>query len=448
MVEAMSTAKSLQSMGYQVLAVASYGEEAIEKAHELKPDIILMDIILKGSMDGIEVARAISKLEIPVIYITAIPDDATINRALLSAPYGYLIKPLDDFKLKISIEVALYKKLMEDKLKQSQENYYQTIFENTGTATAIINENMYIEMVNTGFETISGCKKGEIEDKIKFTDFTLEKDKKILKNLLSSTRINSKQAPQNFETKFRDSRGKTKDILMTLAVIPGTNKILTSILDITDRKIVEDQIIAALNEKEILLKEIHHRVKNNLQIISSLLRLQSRYINDEKVAEILNDSQNRVKSMGMVHEKLYQSDDLSKVDLEEYVNNLAVELFRSYGKSIRKIKLRVDVCKILMDADATINFGLIINELLSNSLKHAFPSDLEGEIIVEFYQSPKGNYILKIGDNGIGLPSDFDLSKSNSLGMRLVNNLCNQLNGEMEIIRDNGTMFHIKFESL
>ena len=207
-----------------------------------------------------------------------------------------------------------------------------------------------------------------------------------------------------------------------MAFIPSTHKILISILDITERKIAEEKIFMALKEKEILLKEIHHRVKNNLQIISSLIRLQSRYINDEKLSEILNDSQNRIKSMSMVHEKLYQSNNLSKVDLEEYINNLAAELFRSYGKSIRKIKLRVDVCKILMDADATINFGLIINELLSNSLKYAFPDDLEGgEIVIKFYQNSEGNYILLIGDNGIGLPSDFNLSQSKSLGMRLVN---------------------------
>ncbi|AXV37732.1 MAG: hypothetical protein CIT01_05735 [Methanobacterium sp. BRmetb2] len=414
-------------------------------------DIVICDYVIPGfgGLQALKISKIID-VDLPVIIVSGKIGEEVAVEAMKAGAQDYLLKDnLSRLAPAIEREINEFKTRKRQKIAlKKSESIYKTIFENTGTATAIINENMYIEMVNTGFETISGCKKGEIEDKIKFTDFTLEKDKKILKNLLSSTRINSKQAPQNFETKFRDSRGKTKDILMTLAVIPGTKKILTSILDITDRKIVEDQIIAALNEKEILLKEIHHRVKNNLQIISSLLRLQSRYINDEKVAEILNDSQNRVKSMGMVHEKLYQSDDLSKVDLEEYVNNLAVELFRSYGKSIRKIKLRVDVCKILMDADATINFGLIINELLSNSLKHAFPSDLEGEIIVEFYQSPNGNYILKIGDNGIGLPSDFDLSKSNSLGMRLVNNLCNQLNGEMEIIRDNGTMFHIKFESL
>ena len=202
MVEAMSTAKSLQSMGYQVVAVASYGEEAIEKAHELKPDIILMDIILKGSMDGIDVARAISKLEIPVIYITAIPDDATINRALLSAPYGYLVKPLDDFKLKISIEVALYKKLMEDKLKQSQENYYQTIFENTGAANIIVEENKLISLVNTEFSSLTGYSKEETEGKMEWTQVFHQDDRERMEDYHRLRRINPNHAPRNYEAKL------------------------------------------------------------------------------------------------------------------------------------------------------------------------------------------------------------------------------------------------------
>ncbi len=137
-VEAMNLKNSLQIMGYDVLGVASRGAEAIEKAKKLSPDLILMDVILQGDMDGIEAAKHIKKLKIPIIYLTALPDDDTVNRALLSEPYGYIIKPYDDRKLKISIEVALYKDRMQKRLKKTQEDYYQTIFENTGTATVII----------------------------------------------------------------------------------------------------------------------------------------------------------------------------------------------------------------------------------------------------------------------------------------------------------------------
>nr|WP_243687600.1 PAS domain S-box protein [Methanobacterium formicicum] len=234
MVEAMSTAKSLQSMGYQVVAVASYGEEAIEKAHELKPDIILMDIILKGSMDGIDVARAISKLEIPVIYITAIPDDATINRALLSAPYGYLVKPLDDFKLKISIEVALYKKLMEDKLKQSQENYYQTIFENTGAANIIVEENKLISLVNTEFSSLTGYSKEETEGKMEWTQVFHQDDRERMEDYHRLRRINPNHAPRNYEAKLIGKDNSVKYVYLTVAMIPDTQKSMISVLDMTE----------------------------------------------------------------------------------------------------------------------------------------------------------------------------------------------------------------------
>ena len=234
MVEAMSTAKSLQSMGYQVVSVASYGEEAIEKAHELKPDIILMDIILKGSMDGIDVARAISKLEIPVIYITAIPDDATINRALLSAPYGYLVKPLDDFKLKISIEVALYKKLMEDKLKQSQENYYQTIFENTGAANIIVEENKLISLVNTEFSSLTGYSKEETEGKMEWAQVFHQDDRERMEDYHRLRRINPNHAPRNYEAKLIGKDNSVKYVYLTVAMIPDTQKSMISVLDMTE----------------------------------------------------------------------------------------------------------------------------------------------------------------------------------------------------------------------
>jgi len=154
--EAMNLKTSLQLMGYNVLAIASRGDEAVEKAKKLKPDLILMDVILKGDMDGIEAAEIVKKLKIPVIYITALPDDATVNRAILSEPYGYLIKPFDDRKLKVSIEVALYKNQMEKKVKKSNKGFYKVIFENTGTSTVIIEEDMTLSLVNMEFSHLTG----------------------------------------------------------------------------------------------------------------------------------------------------------------------------------------------------------------------------------------------------------------------------------------------------
>ncbi|MBI4812919.1 MAG: PAS domain S-box protein, partial [Methanobacterium sp.] len=244
MVEAMNLKRSLQSMNYNVVAIASYGEEAVEKAKKLKPDLILMDIILKGSMDGIAAAKAVSKLEIPVIYVTALPDDATINRALISAPYGYLIKPFDFRKLKISIEVALYKKKMENKLKRSQDHYYQTIFENTGAATIIVEENNLISLVNMEFSSLTGYPKEEIEGKMMWTEFFAPEDIGQLEENHSLRRIDPDYTPRNYEVRLVAIDDTIRYVYLTVTMLPGTRKSMVSILDMTElrrsKKVIEE----------------------------------------------------------------------------------------------------------------------------------------------------------------------------------------------------------------
>ncbi|MCD1296158.1 hypothetical protein CUJ83_14235 [Methanocella sp. CWC-04] len=217
--------------------------------------------------------------------------------------------------------------------------------------------------------------------------------------------------------------------------------------DITERKLVEDQIKASLREKDVLLKEVHHRVKNNLQIVSSLLSLQSGYVRDERDVELFRESQNRVKSMAFIHERMYQSKDLSRIDFEEYIQSLTMHLLRSYGASGDRIVLNMDVDNVLLGVDTAIPCGLIVNELVSNSLKYAFPDGEKGSISVGLHND-NGKYILVVGDNGIGLPEDLDLRNTTTLGLQLVNTLVNQLEGEMELERDSGTLFRIMFKEI
>ena len=224
--------------------------------------------------------------------------------------------------------------------------------------------------------------------------------------------------------------------------------VITVARDISERVETEQQIKASLAEKEILLREIHHRVKNNLQIISSLLYLQSGQVHDKQILELLKESQNRVRSMSLVHEKLYQSEDLARVDFLDYVRYLGHYLFQSYGTDTNMIHLIVQGEKAPLDIDMAIPCGLLLNELLSNTLKHAFPADRQGEIRVNFYPSSldgKMLWKLIVADDGIGLPPEFDLTTSHSLGLRLVNTLVNQLDGEIRIDRQHGTTFEITF---
>ncbi|GEM_PF-1497128 len=221
-------------------------------------------------------------------------------------------------------------------------------------------------------------------------------------------------------------------------------------IEIAERKRVEEQIQASLKEKEVLLKEIHHRVKTNLQVVSSILDFQSEYIKDQQALQIFRESQNQVRSMALIHEQLYQSKDLASIDFAGYIRSLAGHLFQSYGVNRDAITLKINADDISLSIDTAIPCSLIINELVSNSLKHAFSGgkacsergESKGEICIGFH-SNAGQFTLIISDNGVGLPKDLDFRNTQSLGLRLVNMLTRQLKGAIELDRSSGTTFKI-----
>ncbi len=218
--------------------------------------------------------------------------------------------------------------------------------------------------------------------------------------------------------------------------------------DITERKEAEEKLKASLVEKEVLLREIHHRVKNNLQIISSLLNLQSRHVENEPALDMFLESRNRVRSMALVHEKLYRSDDLAKVDFCEYIQSLSRHLFMVYGVSSTEIDLCVDAKDVFLDINTSIPCGLIINELISNSLKHAFSGRKRGRIHVVLRPEKNGNFKLVVRDDGVGLPKDLDVAKTESLGLQLVAMLVEQLQGTFRIDNNQGTSIEILFKKI
>ena len=217
--------------------------------------------------------------------------------------------------------------------------------------------------------------------------------------------------------------------------------------DITERKHAEEKIAASLKEKEILLREIHHRVKNNMQVISSLLVLTSGTIKDKKYVDMFLESQNRIYSMSLIHEKLYQSRDLAKIELNEYIRDLANAIFQSRGVKTETILLNINIENIPLGIDHAIPLGLIFNELITNSLKYAFPGGRKGEIKVYLHLMDENTFELIVSDNGVGIPYDMDFRKTESLGLRLVTILVeNQLKGKIDLYRSKGTEFIIKFQ--
>ncbi|MEG4406225.1 PAS domain S-box protein [Microcoleus sp. MON2_D5] len=218
--------------------------------------------------------------------------------------------------------------------------------------------------------------------------------------------------------------------------------------DISDRKFTEARIQAALREKEVLLKEIHHRVKNNMQIISSLLQLQAQYIEDEATLTLFEESQTRIHSMALIHEQLYQSENLDQIALSPYVENLVANLYQSFGCGNTPIQFNLKVDPIYLNIETAIPCGLIINELVSNSLKYAFVLSLEGEIAIKFHEINDHQFHLTIQDNGRGFPADLDIENSETLGLRLVKMLAYQLEGTLAIDSQCGICYNLIFKEL
>jgi len=226
------------------------------------------------------------------------------------------------------------------------------------------------------------------------------------------------------------------------------NGAVIMINDITELKDAQDQIRNSLVEKELLLKEINHRVKNNMQIISSMMKLQLNFIKDNNALRLSKNSLDRVKTMALVHEKLYQSEDLAQINFGNYIRSLVIYLYGSYNLKPSAIKMNINIDDIFMDINTAIPCGLIVNELVSNSMKHAFPDQKQGEIEITLKRDIEGQNYLVISDNGIGFPDDFDVEKSDTLGLQLLHTLVTQLHGKLKFDQSDKTKFIIQFQDL
>ena len=221
--------------------------------------------------------------------------------------------------------------------------------------------------------------------------------------------------------------------------------VLSAIVDISDRKHREESIHAALKEKDILLGEIHHRVKNNLQIVHSLLDLQSGTITDPVALGLMRESQNRVRSMALIHQTLYESKDFARVDFGNFLDALVPTLVSSYGVAAHRCALAIDAQEVLLPINAAIPSGLIVNELIANALKHAFPENRVGNIEISLAHEPGDRVLLTVTDDGIGIPEVLDIANATTVGLQIVTLLVDQLGGDLDIHRANPTRFSVRF---
>ena len=238
---------------------------------------------------------------------------------------------------------------------------------------------------------------------------------------------------------------KTYEMIDTVFKKPDGGRYMIAIArDITARKATEDKIITALKEKEMLLREIHHRVKNNIQVIASLIKLQCAKVKDAHYSSLYRGTLDRIKSMALVHEKLYRSTDFSRISLKDYIEDLARKLFESHGVDRGRIKFSVEGDIAIPELNSAICLGLIVNELITNSLKHAFPGSKRGEVIIRLRSTRAGEVGIVVSDNGVGIPEGVDFHRSDNLGLQIVKALGEQqLGGKIELDATAGTEFRI-----
>ena len=219
-------------------------------------------------------------------------------------------------------------------------------------------------------------------------------------------------------------------------------------MDITERKRTEDAVQSSLREKEILLREIHHRVKNNMQVISSLLNLQADHVADADARRMLKEGQLRIRSMALIHEKLYQARDLSKVEFASYIQSLTAHLFQFFKVDPGQVRLESDLEDVRLDINTAVPCGLLFNELISNALKHAFPGERKGTVRIRLWREEDGGLKLRVADDGVGIPQALDLRRAESFGLQIVDLLIGQIEGKIELDRTNGTDFTVAFREL
>ncbi|MFO7867358.1 MAG: PAS domain S-box protein [Candidatus Aminicenantes bacterium] len=349
-------------------------------------------------------------------------------------------------------DIVCYEGVIEDitghkKMEQAlneERAYFDHLFEDAPEAITVTDGQGKILRTNKEFTSLFGFTKQEAEGRI-IDDLIAPGE--YYEEAVSITRSSAQGQKTALETRRRHKSGKWIDIslLTSPVIVNGEQVVYYGIYrDIAPQKKAEALIKSSLEEKEVMLREIHHRVKNNLQVIISLLRLQSGLMRDKQDLEMFKESQNRIMSMALIHEKLYRSQDLAKIDFPQYIQSFATHLFRIYQVDHRDVHLYTDIDDLFLDINRAIPLGLIVNELLSNALKHAFPGGRKGNIWIELHSGGDGKK-LSIKDNGVGLPENFNFKNADTLGIQLVSSLINQIKGTLELKTAPETAFTIYF---
>jgi PAS domain S-box-containing protein len=338
--------------------------------------------------------------------------------------------------------------LSSEQALAKSEARFRGVVEAAPNAMVMIRDNGLIEMVNAQAERVFGYSRAEMLGQ-PVEMLAPERFRAHHSRLRDEFFGDPKSRPTGADQDLYGLRKDGGEFPMEIGLDPVETEegvlVLSTIVDISDRKSKETRLEAALKEKEILLGEVHHRVKNNLQIIQSLLYLQAAKVKDETLARLLRESQNRIKSMALIHQTLYESKDFARVDFGLFLDTLVPTLVSSYAIETSQVALSINAAEVSLPISAAIPCGLIVNELISNALKHAFPEGRQGRIAVDLRNEEGRTIVLSVRDDGVGLPVEFDLERAATLGLQLVRLLADQLGAEIEVSRSNPTWFNLRF---
>lgn len=329
------------------------------------------------------------------------------------------------------------------KSKETADAKFRTVFNTGSSAFALIDYDSTIYMVNDAFCKLSGYRNEEVTG-LSWTKLIPSEDHERFKENIKQIIEDPSKIQDSYEISFFRKDGEKRYVLVSISLLGHEKKIFISFIDITDRKLAENQIKSALREKELLIKEIHHRVKNNMQVVVSLVKLLSNSIPDPEIKEYFTKITERINSMALIHQRLYKSSSLSEIDFGDYIKDLVIHLYNVYCLNNR-IDLIMNIDSVKMGIDNAIPCGLLINEIVSNAFKHAFPGNRSGTIQIDFTLN-ENEYFLKITDDGVGIIPDVKL-KYTGLGTELIYMFAGQLDADIAINSINGTEYVIRFRA-
>ncbi len=445
------------------------GKGAVEVSYPVKAgDLIVGNIVMGLNMDWMEEETGVIRktmmastgIALVVIFLGILLTSALADR--ISRPIRLLTQAAEkvgggDYSQRINVKSndevglladtfdAMLGQLRNARMHLVEKDYLDSILATMRDALIVADPEGRIEMVNKATLNLLGYREDELVTRQLRTIISDAKPgERGIEDLIRQGLIGD-----DVEISLLSRDGRKIPVLLSRAVLENKDKVMRIVCvakDVSERKRAEEQITASLREKEILLKEVHHRVKNNLQVVASMLNLQSRYLEDRKAKAMFEDSQRRIESMSLIHEKLYRSKDLARIDFREYIDDLLGNVTALNGGSDRLV-IREDIGEVILDVNKGIPCGLIINELVSNALRHAFPDGRQGIIEVRMQSDSSGGILLIVSDNGAGFPEYIDFRNTKSLGMQLVTSLVSQLDGTIELGKSEGTAFTINFHT-